>query len=423
MGDGANIGSVRAAQTPAECGSLCLAEPGCTAYTFTVPGGAACYLHPTPGTGVDSGSAYVSGVCGDDDATFGDPLALADAPGLSGVPLGGIGVGFFDLAPDGGVARVAINNAHQDGVITDANATFLAVFRASAGGAHSLQRRPAVASGPALPPATHTVATALFPRINVTVDGGRGSPPVRVRAWSPLVPHDVSNSSLPLAFVDVVLSNAGGAAPDVVSVAFSWQDVIARRMFDATTAQLDAYYPKDGRACGFATDALRNAMAQAGVDVPNSLPRVPTTAAPLAVGGLVGFEQRSAPLRPNVATLQHYVHRVAVLVEAGAGDEVTFAPAYAAAPAAAAAAWAPFAATGAFASAAMPPGGAPLHAIGGPEMATALALRATVPAGGERVVRFVVAWWAEDDAGGGAPPADNRTRCGTGDYGEWAAVV
>ena len=76
LGDGVNIGAVRPAQTPAECGATCLAEVGCGAYTFTVPGAAACYLHPTPGTGVDSGSAYVSGVCSDDAATFGDPLAL-----------------------------------------------------------------------------------------------------------------------------------------------------------------------------------------------------------------------------------------------------------------------------------------------------------------------------------------------------------
>ena len=88
---------------------------------------------------------------------FGDIFALRDAPGTSGVPLGGIGTGFFDLAPDGGIARVAINNHHQDGVITDANATFLAVFRASTG-SHLLQRRPSIAAGPNLPAAAHTVA-------------------------------------------------------------------------------------------------------------------------------------------------------------------------------------------------------------------------------------------------------------------------
>ena len=157
LGDGVNLGPPVAAMNESECCSACLAEVSCGAWTFTVAGSAACYLHPGPGRSVNSGSAYTSGVCSDDDDMFGDIFALRDAPGTSGVPLGGIGTGFFDLAPDGGIARVAINNHHQDGVITDANATFLAVFRASTG-SHLLQRRPSIAAGPNLPAAAHTVA-------------------------------------------------------------------------------------------------------------------------------------------------------------------------------------------------------------------------------------------------------------------------
>ena len=43
-------------------------------------------------------------------------LALHDASGPSGVPLGGIGVGAVDLAPDGHFTRFAINNWSTDGV-------------------------------------------------------------------------------------------------------------------------------------------------------------------------------------------------------------------------------------------------------------------------------------------------------------------
>ena len=43
------------------------------------------------------------------------------------MPLGGVGVGYFDIAPDGQVKRVAINNGHADGVLTDINnGTFFA---------------------------------------------------------------------------------------------------------------------------------------------------------------------------------------------------------------------------------------------------------------------------------------------------------
>lgn len=50
----------------------------------------------------------------------------------SGVPLGGIGVGYFDIAADGQIKRVAINNGHCDGVLTDINnGTFLAAWESS----------------------------------------------------------------------------------------------------------------------------------------------------------------------------------------------------------------------------------------------------------------------------------------------------
>ena len=60
-----------------------------------------------------------------------------------------------------------------------------------------------------------------------------------------MVPHQIENSSLPLVYFDITVRNSGNdAAPKEVAVAFSWQDVIARNIFDATTAQLDTHYPK-----------------------------------------------------------------------------------------------------------------------------------------------------------------------------------
>ena len=73
--------------------------------------------------------AATSGLC-IDDTRFDNPLHLLNSSGdYSGVPVGGIGVGYFDLAPDGEIKRVAINNAHQDGVLTDTmNGTFMAMW-------------------------------------------------------------------------------------------------------------------------------------------------------------------------------------------------------------------------------------------------------------------------------------------------------
>jgi len=43
-------------------------------------------------------------------------FALRDHPGPSGVPLGGIGVGCVDLAPDGHFSRIGLNNWFTDGL-------------------------------------------------------------------------------------------------------------------------------------------------------------------------------------------------------------------------------------------------------------------------------------------------------------------
>ena len=107
-----NLGAPVPSQTPADCCAACSAAAarGCAAWTFTAPGADACYLHPDGASGVDPGSPYAAGTCGDDDAYL-DPLSpgLVDAPTRSGVPLGGIGVGWFDIAADGGISRVALN--------------------------------------------------------------------------------------------------------------------------------------------------------------------------------------------------------------------------------------------------------------------------------------------------------------------------
>ena len=81
-----------------------------------VPGGGAQVgVQMMPGCPGPSGSAKceeqgapTSGLCHIDDERFADPLHLVNSSGdYTGVPLGGVGVGFFDYAPDGEIKRVA----------------------------------------------------------------------------------------------------------------------------------------------------------------------------------------------------------------------------------------------------------------------------------------------------------------------------
>ena len=156
------------------------------------------------GPGVNSGTGATSGLCGLDDAQFENPLQLLNSTNdASGVPLGGIGVGFLDYAPDGQIKRVAINNAHEDGVLTDTHdGTFLALTTLSEKGtstARVLQRTQiggaAGAAGLSDLRGSATIFTGLFPTAQLDVDGGA----IRISAWSPLVPHQVDTSTVPLA--------------------------------------------------------------------------------------------------------------------------------------------------------------------------------------------------------------------------------
>ena len=289
------------------------------------------------GPGVNSGTGSTSGLCGVDDSQFDNPLELLNSTDdASGVPLGGIGVGFIDYAPDGQIKRVAINNAHEDGVLTDIHdGTFLALWEEGKGTARVLQRTPvggaAQAAGLADLSYSATNFTGLFPTAALDVDDGA----VKISAWSALVPQQIENSSLPLVYFDVTVRNSKSTTA-AISVAFSWQDVISRNIFDASPEQLDACYPNNTGPATCALDVNRLMQCIGGWGVEScelngrtrcrDMARVPTSAAPLSVGGsLTGVEQRATAgkLSPNKLTMQQYNDRVAVLVEKQDGDEVS----------------------------------------------------------------------------------------------------
>ena len=240
---------------------------------------------------------------------------------------------------------------------------------------------------------------------------------------------------MPLVYFDVTVKNAQSTQV-VVSTAFSWQDVISRNIFDATTAQLDLCYPNN---TGPATCALDVNQLMSCIRGRSSAPRscelngrtrcsdmarVPTSALPLTIGeSLAGVEQRASAghLSPNKLTMQQYNNRVAVLVEKEDGDEVSlltsYAPSQNSSDSSAVAAWRQWATSGRFPSS-FARGHAeaePLYrAPGGGEAASAVALRMTLAPGASRTVRFVVVWHAQEVSAAGR--TDNRTVCGTTDH-------
>jgi len=247
-----------------------------------------------------------------------DCLALRDLDGPTGVPVGGIGVGCFDYAPTGGFTRIAINNWHSEGgpsyTVEKPPGTFLALWRD--GKAQLLSRGGSGYAG--MPPATHTTYKGLFPIAECQIDEA-----ANVRVWSGLVPHDVKDSSLPLAWIEVSVANPGDEAQKI-SVAFSWQDVLTRGVQDLST--LDILKGAKPNVWGRAK-AARDAVAKK-IPAWQDMPRVNTSASPFAVGSFQGVRQFCAALKPVYKTFQNYNNEVAILAENTDGATITTLPAY-----------------------------------------------------------------------------------------------
>ncbi len=331
-----------------------------------------------------------------------DYLALKDHIGPSGVPLGGIGVGYFDYAPNGRFTRLQINNWHgseQSPVIHDALGTFLALWQN--GKARLLQRQSSYYAG--MSPSQHTVYRGLFPIAECRIDSS-----VKVRAYSGLVPHNVRDSSLPTAWIEVSVTNPGGQSAET-AVAFSWQDLLARGILDVPDRELLSRFGNTAWDRGEAEQAAAKEGKRFWVDVP----RVPTNASAVRVGNLAGICQQCEPLHPVLRTYQNLNNRIAILAEQQPGAEVSYLPAYSVTSPDDA--WASFRKNGRFG----PAVGTTtiLHSPSdATERASAIALRASLKPGETRTFRFLVAWYAPEAEG---PGLEDQIHFGTADYSRY----
>lgn len=301
-----------------------------------------------------------------------DYLALKDQCGPSGVPLGGVGVGYFDLAPNGHFTRVAINNWQTAlGGVNRAPGTFLAVWRH--GHAEVLELRDAPKFG--MTPAKNTVYRGLFPIVHMQV--GRN---VRVLAWSGLVPHDLKDSSLPVAFVEVTVFNPSVNA-EVASVAFSWQDVLGASLRDLARSK------PTGKINNVYWDMNKLAMPSEEM---HNMPPVRAWAAPFVMPGWSGFVQRCAPIIPLRATFQNYNDQLTLVCGAQPGQVVSLLPSYSLTEGKKA--WRDFVAQGRLRYPAGNILGRSASVDG--HAASAVAATITIPGHASRTVRFMVGWYA-----------------------------
>lgn len=335
-----------------------------------------------------------------------DFFALYDQEGPSGVPLGGIGVGAVDLAPDGRFTRMAINNwaSTPDGIDRArrenpewGREAFLSVWERDARGhllSHRLLRTTDQAEG--MTGYQHSTYRGLFPTAQIAFDDGVGGnihSVVSVTAYSSLVPHDVKDSSLPAFWIEVTLANSDSKPVDA-AVAFSWPDIISRGLTDVTDLK---NVPDDAR--------------QFKPSILTTFPHEPTSVAPLSVLNFTGVRQFGAPLRPHMATYQNYVNEVAILAEKPDDGTVTYLPT-----------WSDSETRDAFANFRQNGEFGPQFSeqtLSTPEKqasASAVAIKAKIDAGGKRTFRFLVVWYMPELQMTSPEP---HARFGTADYGRY----
>jgi uncharacterized protein (DUF608 family) len=139
-----------------------------------------------------------------------------------GVPLGGIGCGTFELLTDGTVTRATINN-NWDRPIGDLKGCFASVWT-NAGG-KILARALQLTSPYKLPCISGIEYKGLFPQAFIDFPDRTLPINLSLRAVSPLVPHDVKNSSLPVAFFVFKITNESRAPVDA-SIALCWENFL-----------------------------------------------------------------------------------------------------------------------------------------------------------------------------------------------------
>ncbi|MGC8666634.1 MAG: GH116 family glycosyl-hydrolase [Chthonomonadales bacterium] len=140
----------------------------------------------------------------------------------SGVPIGSIGCGTFQLRPDGMLINATINNnwLHPTGGL---NGCFAAVWT-NAGGrivVRSLRRTEPYG----LPTVANLEYRGLFPQAFLRYPDRELPVTLSLRVFSPLIPHDLKNSALPVALFVFRVTNVS-RAPVEASLALSWENFL-----------------------------------------------------------------------------------------------------------------------------------------------------------------------------------------------------
>ncbi len=148
----------------------------------------------------------VSRAAGSFDPTTG---TIIDKRWQSGLPLGGIGVGKIELMTDGSFGNFT-NQHNWDRPYRWARGAFAAI-RVQADGGQAVTRMLRLRSDDeyaGVENIAHTRMQGWFPRAQIDYEDPALPIKVQLNAFSPLIPHDIKDSGLPVACLSYVLTNS-----------------------------------------------------------------------------------------------------------------------------------------------------------------------------------------------------------------------
>ncbi len=140
----------------------------------------------------------------------------------SGVPLGGIGTGTFQLMTDGTVSHATFNN-NWNQPTGDLPGCFAAIWTHL--GQRSDARVLALHNAYSLSAVSALDYDGLYPQATLTFPDPALPLTVTLRAFSPLIPFDILNSSFPAAAFLFEIKNTA-LVPVEVSIALSWENIL-----------------------------------------------------------------------------------------------------------------------------------------------------------------------------------------------------
>ena len=332
-------------------------------------------------------------------------MSITDLGASSGVPLGGIGTGCFDFAADGRLKNIKLNNTENNYFPGNLEGFLFALWDSKSGEARRLQRDDYLSLQNGMIGYEHSRYTGLFPTAELELYDSVNQTPVAasISAFSPLTAQNVKDSSLPVAFFEVTLTNTTQEAIDA-SVAFSFEDILGRGIKEPETLN---EIPSN--------IVTVNGPAWGMLETPD------TTAETISLSGYQGVHQYTETLGHKKDTFQNYNTDVLLLADTAAYN----ADGNAAGTAKVSTllsylphsfedeTWFDFSDNGVLSDGKQT---AALSQKGGDGAASVVTASVDLPAGGVTKVRFLVSWFAEETE---KKPNTNRQSYGTADYNKY----